>query len=1702
MKSFLSKIVFVLFFLYAGQAYAIDSGTSEHGSLTPGGTASYSFTATSGQGVILYGNASYPMNISVYKPSGGLWKTSANRFSGAAPETGTYNIVVSASPTASGSFRLDYVRGAGGVSNGTLTSGQVYNGTLATNGLESFEFSGTAGQGILLYPKAAASMQILVYKPDGSLWNNVYNRFSGTLPSTGTYTVVLTGYDYNNSGSYYLNFVRGSAGTSNGSLTSGQGRYGIIAANGLESFEFSGTAGQGILLYPNAAFSMQVVVYKPDGSLWNSAYNRFSGALPNTGTYTVVIIGYNISDNGLYSLDYVKGASSVSQGTLISATPRTGVLQENGIQSYTFSGVASSSLSVTTSASYSTLLNIYKPDGSLFRTFYNSHSTTLPAVTGTYTIALAGYGTGNSGGYTVTVTTPPQVTSSNPEQSNPYQGQSCAYVPGNPSPTTGNPINFDLGYKIQTERDYSGGRLSFTRLYRSDSTWTDNTVGARWRHNYARTLTVTGSVAEIIDGSGTEQSYTLVGSDWVADNPENTAKFETLGGGGYAYMLADNTREVYDSGKKLVRIEYLGGGAVELAYDGGGLLETVTDENGRELEFTYASGKVATVTTPEGVFSYSYDGNGNLTEVENPASGTREYHYEDTNFIHALTGITDETAVRYATYAYDAQGRAVLSKHAGDVDSYSVVYNADGSVTTTNPLGKDTTYHFLKINGVRRIVQVDGHASTNCVAANRYYNYYENGWLMSKTDWEGNTTQYVRNGRGLVTKMTEAFGTAQARVTTTTYEANLDLPDIVTLGKRETNYDYDAYGRVTSVSVKDLDTDETRTTTYTYYANTTDGSGNTILGRVDTVTDPRGSVTKYTYNGDLLVASVTRAYGEAYAQTASYTYDAAMRVATLTEPNTAVTAFTYDSLGRILTSTRADATALEAVTTFTYDANGNVTQVELPNGAELSYTYDNAQRLTGVEDSLGNTITYTLDDAGNVTQTQYKDSTSALKYTQSAVFDELSRMIESLNAASDESLYAYDKNSNLTSYTDANTNATAYSYDALQRLVRETDALSGETDFAYNTLDDTTKVTDARDNETSYILNAFGEVIEEASPDRGTTVYEYDLAGNMVLRSNSPGFAATYAYDKLNRVSAVTYPNDTAQNVTFGYDSCTGGAGRLCSVTDASGTTAYEYDLLGRVTESAETRGGLTFTTGYSYDLAGALTGITLPSGRTITYGLNANGQTSSVTADVAGSGTTLASSITYLPFGPVTSMTYGNALTFSATYDQNYWPLSRAVSSLYTNAYATDDAGNITQIGGTDFGYDALNRLDEEDSGSATTYTYDATSNRLTKVSGGTTTTTVPATSNKISAVGGNSYTYDASGNITGDGVREYVWDSTGRLKEVKISASTVGAYTYNAYNQRTKKVAGGVTTHYVYGAGGLLYGEYDNSGNFIREYVYLNGAPLAQVNAGSPETVTYLHPDHLGTPKFGTNAGGTQVWAWAPDAFGNGSPSGAATVNLRMPGQFYDAESSLFYNWNRYYNPATGRYISSDPIGLEGGINTFLYAAASPVMMVDPEGLYSWWDFQGDLADAQIGALEGLAGLSDSLTFGQSRRYRQEQGLEYADTCSTAYQAGDWTGTGMGLVTAGAGIARGGLRIEMGNWKRAGEWMTTKGKNLLHFHWGKGSGLQSKHLPYELGDWMRNFQSLVKRGLAGEDLTNIAITGAGSVSITGGSSPSCGCN
>jgi len=118
---------------------------------------------------------------------------------------------------------------------------------------------------------------------------------------------------------------------------------------------------------------------------------------------------------------------------------------------------------------------------------------------------------------------------------------------------------------------------------------------------------------------------------------------------------------------------------------------------------------------------------------------------------------------------------------------------------------------------------------------------------------------------------------------------------------------------------------------------------------------------------------------------------------------------------------------------------------------------------------------------------------------------------------------------------------------------------------------------------------------------------------------------------------------------------------------------------------------------------------------------------------------------------------------------------------------------------------------------------------------------------------------------------------------------------------------------------------------------------------NSAGQTSMAYYHHDQLGTPLQATDKAGNIVWAASFDAFGRASiTTPQATVdkptvasNLRLPGQYEDGETGLHYNWHRYYDAEVGRYVTSDPIGLEGGINFYSYAGGSPISRVDPMGL-----------------------------------------------------------------------------------------------------------------------------------------------------------------
>lgn len=181
-----------------------------------------------------------------------------------------------------------------------------------------------------------------------------------------------------------------------------------------------------------------------------------------------------------------------------------------------------------------------------------------------------------------------------------------------------------------------------------------------------------------------------------------------------------------------------------------------------------------------------------------------------------------------------------------------------------------------------------------------------------------------------------------------------------------------------------------------------------------------------------------------------------------------------------------------------------------------------------------------------------------------------------------------------------------------------------------------------------------------------------------------------------------------------------------------------------------------------------------------------------------------------------------------------------------------------------------------------------------------------------------------------------------------MKQGSTLLATYYYDYRGRRSRKVTPTETTIYLYDLWDHLLGEFNGTGSPLRTYIWKDDTPVAVILHGTPEKVLYLETDHLNTPIAARDENAKLVWKWESDAFGstlpNEDPDGdgvKTTINLRFPGQFYDKESGFHYNHHRYYDPVIGRYLSSDPIGLAGGRNSFGYVGGNPLSITDPRGL-----------------------------------------------------------------------------------------------------------------------------------------------------------------
>ncbi|WKL15232.1 RHS repeat-associated core domain-containing protein [Comamonas testosteroni] len=729
----------------------------------------------------------------------------------------------------------------------------------------------------------------------------------------------------------------------------------------------------------------------------------------------------------------------------------------------------------------------------------------------------------------------------------------------------------------------------------------------------------------------------------------------------------------------------------------------------------------------------------------------------------------------------------------------------------------------------------------------------------------------------------------------------------------------------------------------------------------------------YVYDAAGNQSQVLNALGQA---TSLSNFDSFGSPQTVTDPNGIVTTLSYTPRGWLASVSKGGST-----TSFTYNATGDITRITQGDGSWLEHTWDNARRLIAIENNLGERTEYVLDALGARTSENVKSRPGTIVRQQQWVYDELGRLLRTIGANSQTSHVAYDANSNVASTTNALGRTSTLAYDALDRLVSVTDPLNGVTATGYDSADNVSQVTDARGLTTSYTHDGFGNRTALASPDTGASAFIHDSAGNVVQFTDARGVVSTRTYDALNRITSKAWPSAPGLATQFSYDDITGGnlgVGYLTGVTDASGSLRYVYDargnVVGQVRQTALGGANRTEALAYGYDAANRVTSIDYPGGVKIQYSRNSAGQLTGASAQVgSGAPVHLVSGATYLPFGPLNALTWGNGLILSRTFDQDFRLVTHSVGTTLDGTYSYDAEGNITGIASASgtplsFGYDELDRLiSSSDGGEVTGYEYDSVGNRVRKTTTAAGSAPVSVNysyaidSNRLTAIDGQVVSSDAAGNLAQDRAnRILVHDAQGRLASVSIDGAVVASFIYNGLGQRTHKITPAGTTTYLYDLSGQLLGStaYGNSGAPSKSeyFVWIGSLPVAVLNvthdaagaAGNLETI-YLHADHLDTPRHATNGGQAVVWQLpetqafgdrdaATDPDGDGSHTHIA---LRFPGQIRDDETGLNYNYFRDYDPETGRYVQSDPIGLLGGTNTFAYVDANPLMFVDPLGL-----------------------------------------------------------------------------------------------------------------------------------------------------------------
>jgi RHS repeat-associated protein len=769
--------------------------------------------------------------------------------------------------------------------------------------------------------------------------------------------------------------------------------------------------------------------------------------------------------------------------------------------------------------------------------------------------------------------------------------------------------------------------------------------------------------------------------------------------------------------------------------------------------------------------------------------------------------------------------------------------------------------------------------------------------ITAITDPLGRTVRYTYNGQGTLETVTDPEG----GVTRYDYDGPTRLTRITNArGVVMVRNTYDADGRVSEQEQAD---GGKLTFAYTLFNPLAPTSP--VVRTV--VTDALGNQTTYRFNPVGFLTDVT----DALEQTRiverepgtnlllSVKGTASCNVCGASGPGDE--SFTYDAGGNVLTSTDA----LGKTTSFTYEPQFNhVASITNPLGEITRFTYDSRGNLTSVKDGNGHATSFAYDAFGQLIKI-----TDPLTHEVMIVYDGLGNPAVITDPLGHATTLRYDAVSRLLDVTDALGQKNGATYDRLDRILTAIDANNKTTQFAYDPVGNLLSLTDAKAHTTAFTYDAINRLLTKRTPSGRTDTRHYDFNGNVTQFVDRRGQTATFAYDVLDRLIRETYQDSTVERL---YDP----RGHLLRVEDSSGGVFnFTYDLVGRQLSAV----GPTGTVQYQRDALGRVTTRQVVGQSPVTYAYDAAGNLLTAAA-------------------PEADVTF--------TYDPRNQLLEQLRSNDVATNYTHDALGRVLSLAHAK-GATVLN---------SQAYTYDAVGNRsqyTTEIAQPL--ITQPFSSqhdeeNRLLQRGAITYTYDENGNRTSEtspaGSITYIWDSRNRLASLVTPDGQTTTFHYDfASNLLAKETTGLGGSSESYVLDNLTNVVYQSDSN-NQQFSILTGRSIdSHLAIIQPNGQTdFGLEDTLNSTVATADQNGSVNGQFFYEPYGETTSSGS-TYPFQYTGRV-PAPDGLYYYRARFYDPKAGRFISEDPIGLQGGGNLYAYVEGNVVNFTDPTGLQIFED------------------------------------------------------------------------------------------------------------------------------------------------------------